>query len=335
MSHYAAAGVDVAAADAFTRSIADTVTATWGPHVVGSFGGFAAGITLPDGFEEPVIMMSTDGVGTKAELARARGRLAGLGYDLVAMCVDDLAAQGALPLGFTDYLAVGALDETRDGELVGSIAAACREAGCALLGGETAVHPGVMAADQFDLAGAALGVAERRRLPDPANVRAGHLIVGIASPNVRANGFSLVRSLFSDDDYDRLLPGLDRSLADVLLEPSVIYSPAVRAATNQCPVAGMAHITGGGLPGNLPRVLPDGLTAHIDTSSWTPPSIFSVIAARGVEPSDMLATFNMGIGFVLLVEPRSDGDVVALLGEHGHAARVVGEVEPGHTPRFS
>ena len=225
MSSYAEAGVDVAAADRFTESIADRVTATWGENVVGTFGGFAAGLTLPGAFAEPVLMMTTDGVGTKTEIARSLGRFAGLGRDLVAMCVDDLAAQGAQPIGFTDYLAVGALDPVRDRTLVGSVAEACELAGCALLGGETAVHAGVMEATQFDLAGAALGVVERSAMLRPELIEPGDALVGLASPNLRSNGFSLVRSIFSEPDYGR--PALGTTLGEALLEPSVIYSPAV------------------------------------------------------------------------------------------------------------
>ena len=328
MSTYSRAGVDVAAADRFTDSIASRVTATWTKNVVGTFGGFATGITIPDGFTEPVLMMTTDGVGTKAELARTLGRVDGIGHDLVAMCVDDLAAQGATPLGFTDYLAVGALDQDRDQSIVGSVADACRLAGCALLGGETAVHPGAMEPDQFDLAGAALGIVERADLSDPADVRPGDVIIGIASPNVRSNGFSLVRSVFTTSD---LQTGFDdTTLGEALLEPSVIYAPSVLAAARKVPIRAMAHITGGGLPANLPRVLPAGLTARLDITSWDIPAIFRAIGASGgIEQREMFRTFNMGIGFAMIVRASDAEAARAAVGDH--PAWIIGEVVSGDT----
>ena len=333
MSSYAEAGVDVAAADRFTGSIAARVTATWGENVVGRFGGFAAGLTIPAGYEDPVLMMTTDGVGTKTEIARVLGRFGGLGQDLVAMCVDDLAAAGAAPLGFTDYLAVGALDPVRDEALVASVADACRLAGCALLGGETAVHPGVMEPSQFDLAGAALGVVERRDVPDPTRVQPGQSVVGVASPNLRSNGFSLVRSVFGEPDYQR--PAFGASLGEILLEPSVIYAPAVLAAAAELPITAMAHVTGGGLPGNLPRALPEGLTARLHRSQWKPAPIFSLIQDHGhLSDDDMLATFNMGIGFVLTIEAGATDPLISLLAAYGHAASVIGEIVEGRAVRI-
>ena len=328
MSSYAEAGVDVAAADRFTESIAAKVTGTWGENVVGRFGGFAAGLTIPAGYQHPVLMMTTDGVGTKADIARALGKFDGMGWDLVAMCVDDLAASAATPLGFTDYLAVGALDPVRDQALVASVADACTAAGCALLGGETAVHPGVMEPSQFDLAGAALGVVERDAMVDPARVSAGDAIVGIASPNLRSNGFSLVRSLFSESDYQR--PALGSSLGEVLLEPSVVYAPAVLEAAGRLPILGLVHVTGGGLPGNLPRAIPEGLTAHIDPSRWVPAPIFGLIQDQGrLDTKDMFHTFNMGIGFALITGPATAEATINLLARHGHQAFVVGTVIEG------
>ena len=328
MSSYAEAGVDVAAADHFADSIADRVTATWGDNVIGTFGGFATGLTIPDGYHEPVLMMTTDGVGTKAEIARQLGSFDGIGHDLVAMCVDDLAAQGARPIGFTDYLAVGALDPVRDRSLVESVAAACEVAGCALLGGETAVHPGVMEPTQFDLAGAALGVVERSNMLAADDIEPGDLLVGLASPNLRSNGFSLVRSIFTRSDYDRPLFG--STLGKIILEPSVIYAPTVLAAARALPVRGLVHVTGGGLPGNLPRVLPVGLTVAIDTGAWNPPPIFTLIEEQGrVDRAEMFTTFNMGIGFVMMVPAGTEGESLALAHEHGHTATVMGQVVEG------
>jgi len=311
MASYRGAGVDLDGAGRHVSAISPLVTATWGEMVVGGFGGFAAGVPVPEGYTKPILMMSTDGVGTKLELARQSGIWDGVGFDLVAMCVDDLAAVGAKPIGFVDYMAVGALDSARDSAIVASIASACAEAGCPLLGGETAEHPGVMASDAVDLAGAALGVVESGEQLSPSAVEAGDLIIGLASPNLRSNGFSLIRSLFTDDiPYEELL------------EPSVIYAPAVHAVKQ--PVKSAAHITGGGLPGNLTRAIPPGLGVRIDRSTWQPAEIFQKVAAQGVDQTEMFHTFNMGIGFCLVVAPD---DALGLIDDlSGFQATVIGTV---------
>lgn len=328
MTDYTAAGVDLGAADRFVDAIATKVTATWGPEVVGRFGGFAAGMRVPEGFEEPVLLLTTDGVGTKTEVARLAGRFEGIGRDLVAMCVDDLAAVGARTIGLTDYLAVGRIQPERDETVVGSIAAACAEVGCSLLAGETAVHPGVLDEDRFDLAATALGIAERTGLMDPTRVAAGDILVGVASPNVRSNGFSLIRAIFDE----RALSG---PLGVELLDPSVLYAPAVLDVMEAVDVHGAAHITGGGLPGNLPRVLPKGLGVHIDRGAWPVPDIFTTIQAAGdVADDDMFATFNMGVGFVLVVSPDVADRVASLVAKHGHETWFIGEIVAGEGVRF-
>ncbi len=327
MTAYHEAGVDLDGADRHVGRISPVVTATWGPDVVGGFGGFAAGVAVPSDIPDPVLMMTTDGVGTKLELARRTGLWQGVGYDLVAMCVDDLAAVGARPIGFVDYLAVGALDGDRDAAIVESIAAACSEARCPLLGGETAEHPGVMAADQVDLAGTALGVVSRDRILGPDRVHPGLTLVGLASPNLRSNGFSLIRRLF--DDLDAPFPGGDATVAEVLLEPSVIYSPVVATLVARDLVAAAAHVTGGGIPGNLVRVLPPGCRAVVDASSWEPPPVFAEIGRRGVDVDSMRRTFNLGIGFVLVVDPKDVGEVEGVVADGGHRATVIGEVVAG------
>jgi len=319
MTTYGEAGVDLEGADRHVEAIADPVTATWTEGVIGSFGGFAAGVTIPPGYREPVLMMSTDGVGTKLDLARRAGRWDGVGHDLVAMCVDDLAAIGARPLGFVDYLAVGALDPGRDRAIVESVAEACVIAGCPLLGGETAEHPGVMEPDAVDLAGAAMGVVERGHELGPSLVEEGDLIVGLISPNLRSNGFSLVRALFGDD--------LD-SHFDRFLEPSVIYSPDVQSAVEGGGVHSAAHITGGGLAGNLARALPAGLGAHVDTGAWDVPQDFETVEARGVSRAEMWSTFNMGIGFCLVVAPDAVESVSST--NSAHDARVIGKIVTGY-----
>lgn len=318
MTSYGEAGVDLGGAERHVAAIANAVTATWTAGVIGGFGGFAAGVEIPAGYVRPVLMMSTDGVGTKLELARRADRWDGVGFDLVAMCVDDLAAVGARPLGFVDYLAVGALRLERDRSIVASIAAACSEAGCPLLGGETAEHPGVMPVDAVDLAGAVMGVVEKGEELGPHRVREGDLVIALHSPNLRSNGYSLIRSVFGDD--------LDLHL-DRLLEPSVIYSPDVLRAIDGGGVHGAAHITGGGLATNLNRVLPDGLSIAIATDSWETPSIFDLVASRGVERSEMLATFNMGVGFCLIVDPRQSDEVMTRTSRHSPV--VIGRVSSG------
>lgn len=326
---YSAAGVDLEGADRHVERIAPLVTATWGANVVGGFGGFAAGVELPEGYRRPVLMMSTDGVGTKLELARRTGRWDGVGHDLVAMCCDDLAVVGATPLAFVDYMAVGSLDGPRDAAIVGSIARACTEIGAALVGGETAEHPGVMEPDAVDLAGAALGVVERGSEITGAAVRPADVVIGVHSPNLRSNGFSLVRRVFEGVDLDSDI-GDGRSVGEALTEPSVLYSPmAVELAGLGC-VHGMAHITGGGLPGNLVRPLPEGCTAVIDRASWDVPFVFTEIQRRGaVADAAMAETFNLGIGFCVITAPEHVGQILEVARRHGHGAGVIGVIEEG------
>ena len=332
MATYREAGVDLAAADDMVSVIAADVTATWGVEVVGGFGGFAAGIALPAGYTNPVLMMSTDGVGTKAELARQSGRLDGLGWDLVAMCIDDLAAAGARPIAMTDYLAVGRIDTTMVGRIVRSIAAACNEADVALLGGETAEHPGVLEADAFDLAGCALGVVENGCEIDGSGVSVGDVVIGLLSPNLRSNGFSLVRHVvLGAIGLDDALPGTEGTVAEVLLEPSVLYAPAIVPLLSGVDVHGMAHVTGGGLPGNLRRILPPGCDALIDTDAWVPPAVFAAVQQLGNVPgTEMFNTFNMGIGFVVVVPPYGAEPAVEMLGDAGRAAGVIGSIIEGN-----
>lgn len=318
MTSYRQAGVDLLGAERHVANISSVVTGTWATNVIGGFGGFAAGVEIPDGYQRPVLMMSVDGVGTKLELARLSGRWDGVGTDLVAMCVDDLAAVGARPIGFVDYLAVGALNEDRDLAIVSSIAAGCRLAGCPLLGGETAEHPGVMDPDAIDLAGAVVGVVEHGKELATSGVAVGDRLVGLQSPNLRSNGFSLVRSLFADDLHEHL---------DSFLEPSVIYSPAVQRALATGAVHSAAHITGGGIVGNIPRSLPRHLGANIDTRTWRTPPIFQMVAAKGVNQDDMFRTFNMGIGFCLVVDPAGVDEVLQATAEHEPA--LIGVVTSG------
>jgi len=315
VTSYRQSGVDLEAADRHIDAIAATVTDTWKTDVLGGFGGFAAGVRLPAGFDDPVLMMSTDGVGTKLEVARRADRWEGVGFDVVAMCVDDLAAAGAQPLGFVDYLAVGSLRPTRDRIIVESVAAACIESACPLLGGETAEHPGVMDADAIDLAGAVMGVVESGEALDSARVKRGDVVIGLRSPNVRSNGFSLIRAVMGDEIIEH---------AETLLQPSVIYSPAVLEAAATGGVHSAAHVTGGGLVANLARSIPDGLGAEIDTNAWDRPDVFGMIAERGVAEEEMRRTFNLGIGFCLVVDPDAESVVSSAVSPH--EPRTIGTV---------
>ncbi len=314
---YRDAGVDLDGAEAHVDRIAPRVTATWHPDVIGNFGGFAAGVRLPDDYRSPVLMMCTDGVGTKLDLARRSGRWEGVGFDLVAMSVDDLVVAGARPLGFVDYMAVGALDPNRDEAIVASIAEACSVAGCPLLGGETAEHPGVMEPDAVDLAGAALGVVEEEETLGPESTQEGDVIIGLRSPNLRSNGFSLVRRIIESIDLDSPFPEENATFGEVLLRPSVIYTPAVLDAIAAGGVHAAAHITGGGLMANLSRSVAPHLEAVVDHWSWEWPNVFTQIQRiGGVSVEEMRRTFNLGVGFCLIVDPGHANTVLAAVSAH-------------------
>ena len=331
MTSYESAGVNLDAADEVVRRIRTKVTATWNPDVVGGFGGFATGIQIPSGYHTPVLMMSTDGVGTKLEIARKAGILDGIGFDLVAMVADDLVAVGAKPIALTDYIAIGQIDVDIVARIVGSIATACSASGIALVGGETAEHPGVMGAEQFDVSATALGVVERGEEIDPTLTKAGDVIIGIGSPNLRSNGFSLVRALISNRlSLDDTFPGTQRSTARVILEPSVVYSSAIVDLLTTITPHGLAHITGGGLPGNVARILPDGTDAVIETARWETPHVFDVLQGLGsVDEDNMYRTFNMGIGFVVVVPETAVDATLSTLVANDLDANVIGRIIEG------
>src|SRR6185369_16651980 len=278
-----------------------------------------------DKYADPVLVSSTDGVGTKAMIATATGRFDTIGIDLVAMCVDDIACQGAEPLWFLDYISVGQVDPDQIERLVAGVAEGCRQAGCALIGGEMAEHPGAMQKGEFDLVGFAVGVVERTQLVTPDRVRAGDVLIGLPSPGLRSNGYSLARRALLDAGArsleDAAWEGADHSLADELLLPSVIYAPAVRAVADRGDLHGVAHITGGGLPGNVPRMLPSDLDAVMHRSSWKVQRIFGEIAMTGgVVEAEMERVFNLGLGMVLAVA-RDDADTsCSVLRAAGHDA---------------
>ncbi len=331
MTKYEAAGVNLDAADELVERIGWRVTSTWTDDVVGDFGGFASGLILPAGYEHPVLMMSTDGVGTKAELARQSGLVEGLGYDLLAMVADDLAAAGATPIALTDYIAVGRLDVDIIESLVESICDACNDADVALLGGETAEHPGVMGVDQFDVSATALGIVELGEQVDASSVSIGDIVIGIKSPNLRSNGFSLVRAIARHHlPLDKDFPDTTTPTAEVLLQPSIVYAPAIVNMLARVRPHGLAHITGGGLPGNVVRMLPEGHRAVIDRASWEVPHVFEVLQQLGDVPlNEMFRTFNMGIGFTAVVDPTDVEAALKAFETSDLEAALIGEITEG------
>ena len=334
---YAAAGVDIAAGDEAVERIKGVVGSTTRPGVLGGIGGFGGMFALDtERYPNPVLVSSTDGVGTKLEVARQAGRYDTVGIDLVARCVDDLVCIGAEPLFMLDYVAVGAVEPSRIEEVVTGIADGCRQARCALLGGETAEHGGVMRVDELDSAGFAVGVLERGTELGAERVEVGDALIGLASPGLRSNGYTLARHVLLERAGlsldDPAWEGAELTVADELLRPSVIYSSAVLDVLAACPgaVHAIAHITGGGIPGNLNRVLPGDLDAAVDRSALGVPRIFMEIQRLGaVEDAEMDRVFNMGVGMVMVV---AKGEVEACLGAlrtAGIDAALIGSVVPG------
>ena len=324
---YAAAGVDIAAGNALVERIKPAAAATRRPGVMAGLGGFGALFDLrAAGYSDPVLVAATDGVGTKLKIAIDTGVLCGVGVDLVAMCVNDLVCQGAEPLFFLDYFATGKLEVDRAAAVVEGIARGCAEAGCALIGGETAEMPGLYAGEDFDLAGFAVGAMERGAAL-PAGVAEGDVLLGLPSSGVHSNGFSLVRRIVADAGltWDAPAPWGGGSIGAELLEPTRIYVRPALEAIRAGGVRALAHITGGGLTENLPRVLPEGLGAEIDLTSWEFSPVFSWLSVEGnVSHEEMLRAFNCGIGMVAVAAPDRAEALAALLG-----ARPIGMVRAG------
>ena len=324
---YRDAGVDTEAAAKAVALIADLAADVRRPEVADRVGGFAGLYRIGEG---RLLAAATDGVGTKLEIARRTGRLSTVGIDLVAMCADDVVCTGAEPLFFLDYLAIGKVEPTRVASIVEGVVEGCRRAGCALLGGETAEHPGTMDEDAFDLAGFCVGSVDEAALLGPDRVEEGDVLIGLASSGLHANGYSLVRSaLLSRYDLADTPPGLDRSLADELLEPCEIYAPAAVGLAQDGLLHAAAHVTGGGIVENLPRALPEGWGADVARGSWPEPPIFRVVQeASRASDDDMFATFNMGIGMVLVL---AEDEASHVLDRSPHEAFKIGEVsaEPG------
>jgi phosphoribosylformylglycinamidine cyclo-ligase len=319
---YSQAGVSLQAADAVVGRLRRAVASTRTPRVLGDLGGFA-GLVSAGGYRDPVLVAGTDGVGTKLMLQRETGRLRDSGVDLVAMCVNDVLTCGAEPVLFLDYIAVGRLDPERIADLVEGVADGCRQAGCALLGGETAELPDMYGSDDLDLAGFALGIVERDGIVAIDRVAPGDAVIGLASSGVHSNGFTLVR---------RLLERAGAGPADApgdLLAPTRIYAAAAAALRAACDVRAMAHITGGGLPGNLPRALPEGLGARLDERLWPAPAVLPWLAGLGVERDEMRRVFNGGLGYVAIVPAAEAGAAVAACAGAGCEAWRVGEIVAG------
>ena len=332
---YAAAGVDVTAGYESVERIKPMVESTYIPGVLGTLGGFG-GLFAPDvsGMKKPVLVSGTDGVGTKLRLAQLMNKHDTIGIDCVAMCVNDIICGGAAPLFFLDYIACGKNQPARIASIVEGVAEGCRQAGCALVGGETAEHPGMMADDDYDLAGFSVGIVDEEQIIDGSRLAQGDVLIGLGSTGVHSNGFSLVRKVLDVEHADLTSPREDlggRSLGDALLTPTRIYVKAVLALLkNGVDVHAISHITGGGFYENVPRMMTDGLTARVHLDAFPRPAIFDVIQKAGNIPErDMYNTFNMGLGMVLAVNAGQAAQALELLHAAGEAAWQVGEVVAG------
>jgi phosphoribosylformylglycinamidine cyclo-ligase len=339
---YKDAGVDIDAGESLVERIKPMARSTMRPEILGGIGGFAALCRIPTGYTEPVLVSGTDGVGTKLKTALAAGRHATIGVDLVAMCVNDVLVTGAEPLFFLDYFATGALDVETAAQVIAGIADGCRQAGCALVGGETAELPGLYHGKDYDLAGFCVGVVERARIRPRTDLAAGDVVIGLPSAGLHANGHSLARKVVLEVlamPLDATPPELGgASVADELLRPTIIYAGAF-AALGQAgvPWKAAAHITGGGLVENPPRIFADDtLAVELDPTTWQVPPIMALIARAGVEPREMARTFNLGLGMIIVVPPEAARGAVELLASAG--ARVVGTIVPragGEPSRFT
>ncbi|MEH3046746.1 phosphoribosylformylglycinamidine cyclo-ligase [Sphingomonas adhaesiva] len=331
---YESAGVSIAAGNALVRAIAPLARATRRPGADADLGGFGGFFDLKAaGFTDPLLVAANDGVGTKLKLAIEWDRHAGVGIDLVAMCANDLVVQGAEPLFFLDYYATGKLDNAVAGSVVASIAEGCRIAGCALIGGETAEMPGMYAAGDYDLAGFCVGAVERGDVLTGQEIAAGDVILGLASSGVHSNGFSLVRRLAADKGWKLDRPALfdpDRLLIDHLMAPTRIYVAGLLPLLKAHRIKGLAHITGGGLLENIPRVLPAGMHAQVDADAWEQPRLMAFLQAQGgIEPEEMARTFNCGIGMAVVVAAGEAEGVAADLTTAGESVFTIGRIESG------
>ncbi len=331
---YKAAGVDVTAGYEGVRLMKGDVERTRIPGCISGIGGFG-GLFQPDltDIKEPVLVSGTDGVGTKLKIAMLMDKHDTIGIDAVAMCVNDIICCGAKPLFFLDYIAIGKNVPEKVAEIVKGVADGCVMSGCALVGGETAEHPGMMPEDDYDIAGYSTGIVDKSKILDPSAIKAGDAIVGIASSGVHSNGFSLVRKVFdvNEENIKVFYPELGKTLGEALLTPTRIYVKPVLDVIAKLPVKGISHITGGGFYENIPRVLPEGVSAKIDKSSYEVPAIFKLMQEKGnISEHDMYNTFNMGIGMMLVVDKADAAKAVEILKSHGEEAFIIGETVAGN-----
>jgi phosphoribosylformylglycinamidine cyclo-ligase len=326
---YRDAGVDIDAGNALVKRIGPVAKRTSRPEVMGGLGGFGAMCRIPSKYRNPVLVSGTDGVGTKLRLAMEHNRHDHIGVDLVAMCVNDLVVGGAEPLFFLDYYATGKLNVDVAARVVEGIGLGCEQAGCALVGGETAEMPGMYEGDDYDLAGFCVGVVEEERIIDGRRVQAGDKLIALGSSGAHSNGYSLIRRILAQSSAEGVTVN-GRPLIDALLEPTRIYVKSLLALIEQVDVRAMAHITGGGLPENLPRVLPDNVIAWVDTASWHLPELFQWLQREGqVDAFEMYRTFNCGVGMVLVVPDAQLDQTLALLEASGENAWLLGEIRSG------
>ncbi len=327
---YKDAGVDIDAGNALVDRIKGITRRTQRPEVLGGLGGFGALCEIPAGYQQPVLVSGTDGVGTKLRLAMDMGIHDTIGIDLVAMCVNDLVVAGAEPLFFLDYYATGALNVDIAADVVAGIGRGCEMAGCALVGGETAEMPGMYEGEDYDLAGFCVGVVEKSAIIDGSSVAPGDVLLGLASSGPHSNGYSLVRKILEVSHTD-LQSDLDgRSLGEALLEPTRIYVKPILELLDHCKIKALSHITGGGLQENLPRVLPDNCNARINTGSWQIPAVFNWLQQAGnVEPLEMYRTFNCGVGMILCVAAEDSEAALNILREAGEDAWIIGDITSG------
>lgn len=331
---YKGAGVDITAGNRAVELIKPRVKSTWRPEVLADIGAFGGMFALDSGkYREPVLVSGTDGVGTKLRIAHMLDRHDTIGIDCVAMCVNDILVHGAEPLFFLDYLAVGRMEPEKVADIVGGVAEGCRQAGCALIGGETAEMPGFYDEGEYDIAGFVVGVVEKSRMITGQRVMAGDVLLGLASSGLHSNGYSLARKALLEVGGLRLedhLPALGRTLGEEMLVPTRIYARETMELTSNFDIHGMAHITGGGLVENIPRVVPPGLKVRIFRGAWEEPPIFSLIQERGgIEDSEMYRTFNLGLGLVVVVPPEEAEAAQEHLHKSGIKTYRIGLIEPG------
>lgn len=333
---YKKAGVDVEKGYEAVERMKKHISKTTRPEVLGGIGAFAGLFELTSfNYKEPVLVSGTDGVGTKLKLAFELDKHDTIGIDLVAMCVNDVVAQGAKPLFFLDYIGCGKNDPATIEQIVAGVSDGCVQAGAALIGGETAEMPGMYAAEEYDLAGFTVGIAEKTRLITGETIAEDDLIIGIASSGIHSNGYSLVRSIVEELDLTETYEGFEQPLGEILLTPTKIYAKSLAAASEAITVKGISHITGGGFYENFPRVLPAGLGVELDESTWDVPEIFSFLQAKGnVTKEDMYGVFNMGIGMALVVSEANVDQALSILKDNGEQASVIGKVTGNEGVQF-